>query len=356
MKLVEQFDFSRLSDGRKAFLFRLNNQSMQVDITNYGGAVAAIRIKDKQDRLKDIVLGFDDVTGYEQQTAYLGVIAGRYANRIAKGRFVLNGTEYVLATNDGENHLHGGKIGFSNRLWDFEIVVSDIPTLKLKLISADGDEGYPGELQVTVTYVLTDDNQLQITYEAVSDKDTVVNLTNHSYFNLNGHDSGDILNHKLYLNSNRFVRVDEECIPTGELPFVENTPFDFTRKEHMHTIGERIWEENSDLACGNGYDHSFVLKREEKALCHCATLIGNQSGIQMEVYTGKPAVQLYTGNGLDGSLIGKQNTPYHQYAGVCLETQFYPDSPNQKSFPNCVLKAKKSYLFHTNFCFSVLKI
>lgn len=357
MKAIKQFNFSTLQDGGEASLFRLSSEEMQVDISNYGAAIVAIRVKDRDGNWQDVVLGFDTVAGYEAQDAYFGVVAGRYANRIAKGRLTLNGNEHVLATNNGENHLHGGIVGFSKRIWDLTILEeASIPTIKLFLVSPDGEEGYPGTLKVEVTYALTVEKQLQITYQAISDSDTVVNLTNHSYFNLNGHNSGDVLGHNLYLNASSFVRVDGECIPTGELPSVVGTPFDFTNQATMHSIGERIHAENSDLACGNGYDHSFVLRSAANEMCRCATLVGDKTGIQLDVDTDKPAVQLYTGNSLNGSLHGKENCCYQQHAGVCLETQFYPDSPNHKNFPNCVLEAGKSYLFHTNFSFSVSKI
>lgn len=352
MVYLSKFKFSKLKNGENAQLFRFDNQNMTVDITNYGAAVVSINMPDKKGKLADVVLGFSDVNGYEEQSAYMGVVAGRYANRIANGAFTLNGTEYTLAKNDGENHLHGGINGFSKRLWNFEIIGDkEQPKLKLTLVSEDMDEGYPGKVQASVIYYLDKDNRFFMEYQAVSDKDTVINLTNHTYFNLNGHNKGDILRHKLYVNAKQFVRVDQSCIPTGELVDVENTPFDFTEKDNMHTIGERIAKDNADLACGNGYDHSFVLEANGKELIHAATLKEDYSGRQLNVYTNKPAVQVYTGNAIPKALKGKQNSKYGKRSGICLETQFYPDSPNHAEFPSCVLQANEQYAYTTFFEF-----
>ncbi len=362
MTTIQKFKFSKLDlncgelSGQVAQVFRFDNGVMSVDITNLGGAIVAIEMPDNKGKMVDICLGFSNANDYVNQSAYFGVIAGRYANRIAKGEFELNGTKYSLDKNDGENHLHGGNIGFSKRLWDYEIIQSeDTPKLKLTLVSEDMDAGYPGKVIAQVTYSLDDDNRLAIEYNATSDKDTVINLTNHSYFNLNGHNKGDILRHKLYINGDKFVRVNKECIPTGEIVDVQGTPFDFTASEDMHTIGERIGVDNEDLINGGGYDHSYVINTEGTNLVKAATLQEDYTGRQLNVYTNKPAMQLYTGNALDKKEKGKYNCKYGKRTGVCLETQFYPDSPNQKIFPSCVLKAGENYNYTTVFEFKVIE-
>lgn len=354
MVYLSRFKFSKMKSGEVAHLFRFDNQNMTVDITDFGAAIVAINVPDKNGKMADVVLGFSNVQGYEEQNCYLGVVAGRYANRIAKGKFTLNNQQYTLETNDGENHLHGGFNGFSKRLWTAEIIgTKEQPKLKLSLLSEDMEGGYPAAVTAEVIYALTEDNQLVIEYRAASDKDTIINLTNHSYFNLNGHNKGDILRQRLYINADKFVRIDNKAIPTGELPSVEGTPFDFRSMEDMHTVGERIANEDADLACGGGYDHCYVLNSDGTAISHAATLKEDYTGRQLDVYTNKPGIQLYTGNMLDGSILGKGNSRYGKRSGLCLETQFLPDSPNQRWFSDCVLKAGEEYRYTTIFKFSV---
>lgn len=352
MIYLNKFKFSKLENGEVAQLFRFDNEKITVDITNYGAAILSIKTPDKNGKIADVVLGYSDVKDYENQNAYMGVVVGRYANRIAQGKFILNGEECKLATNDGENHLHGGVNGFSKRLWDYEIIGDKAnPKLKLSLVSEDLDEGYPGKLMVNVIYSLDNNNCLKIEYNAQSDKDTIVNLTNHSYFNLNGHNKGDILRHKLYVNSKKFLRVDEKGIPTGEKVDVYNTPFDFSKKENMYSIGERIDNRNNDIKLANGYDHCFILNDDGDQIIHAATLKEEYTGRQLNVYTNKPAIQIYTGNFLNKKQKGKQNSYYGKRSGVCLETQFYPDSPNQIDFPSCILKQGENYKYETIFEF-----
>lgn len=342
MTVIKKIDFGTTKHGQVANLYTLDNGNMTVRITDFGAAIVAINVMDKQGKLCDIVLGYDTVTAYEEQDIYLGVIAGRYANRIASAKFILNDTEYSLAKNDNDkHHLHGGNIGFSKRLWTGEV---QDEILVLTLTSADGDEGYPGNVCVTVKYELTSDNRIIMNYSAVADKDTIINLTNHSYFNLNGHKSGSISNHLLKLNCDRIVQVDADSIPTGEINEVKNTCFDFTTS---HKIGERIDDKATELQFG--YDHCYIKSSNVDFKEPIATLCGDVSGIILNVYTNKPAVQLYSGNFLKGE-VGKEGVVYNKRAGVCLETQFCPDSPNQE-FDCCILKAGEKYSYTTELEF-----
>lgn len=316
---------------------------MEVSITNYGGIVTSIKVPDKNGNIENVVLGFDDLEKYKAGHPFFGAIAGRYANRIANGRFELNGEVYELSTNDGENHLHGGEEGFDKKLWDAE-VNEDENSVTLSYLSPDGEEGYPGNLEVYVTYTLTDDNELRIDYHATTDKPTVVNLTNHSYFNLSGDPSRGILDHLLTIQADRYTPVNEGLIPTGELQPVEGTPFDFTEPEY---IGARI------DSIPPGYDHNFVLNNPGSGLRKIATVEHEESGRIMEVYTDQPGVQFYTGNFLDGSLMDRQGQPIEQYAALCLETQTFPDSPNKPDFPSPVLNPDETYETTTIYQFKV---
>jgi aldose 1-epimerase len=345
--------FGKLSDGTAVDLYTLTNKNgMEVQITNYGASVVMLKAPDKSGQMADIVLGYDDPRGYEDDRSYFGSIVGRFANRIAGGKFSLNGIHYQLAQNNGPNHLHGGVRGFNKVVWQArEERRADGPAISLSYVSKDGEENYPGNLTVTVTYVLTDKNELRIAYSASTDKDTIVNLTHHSYFNLAGAGAGDILGHELRMNADRFVPTDATAIPTGELKAVASTPFDFRRSA---AIGSRINEQDEQLRLGKGYDHSYVLNKKGKELSLAAEVYELMSGRAMQVWTTEPAVQLYTGNYLDG-VSGKDGKVYKFREGFCLEAQHFPDSPNRPSFPSTVLKPGRRYTQTTVYKFMVSK-
>jgi aldose 1-epimerase len=350
---IERTVFGKLPDGRSADLFTLTNaQGAQVKITNYGGIVVSVRVPDRDGRLGDVVLGFDDLEGYLTESPYFGCIVGRYANRIAGGTFELDGQSFTLARNDGPNHLHGGETGFDKKLWKCEeIREQDAVGIRLTNTSPDGEEGYPGRLETAVTYRWTNDNALRITYEAVTDKKTVVNLTNHSYFNLAG--GGDILDHLLMINSERFTPVDNTLIPSGERLPVEGTPMDFRERV---AIGARIEDEYVQLHFGpGGYDHNWVLNRAGGDLCLAARVWEPVTGRILAVETTQPGIQFYSGNFLDGSITGKSGEVYQKHAGFCLETQHFPDSPNQPVFPSVTLEPGEQYKQVTVYRFSVEK-
>ncbi|MCB2379890.1 galactose mutarotase [Hymenobacter sp. BT635] len=344
--------FGHTQDGTEVQLYTLRNaQGVQVSITNYGGTVTSLLTPDKSGQLGDIVLGFDDVSGYqspEYQKAgpYFGALIGRFGNRIKGGKFTLDGKEYTLATNNGPNHLHGGPKGFDKVVWQAEPGTSaDGPTLTLKYLSKDGEEGYPGNLQVTAVYTLTDRNELRIDYSATTDKATPVNLTNHSYFNLSLGQSEDVLEHEVTLHASRYTVVDDTLIPTGELRPVPGTPFDFSSPRY---IGARIAE------VPGGYDHNWVLSQARAGELHVAALVYDfASGRTLQVTTTEPGVQFYTGNFLDGSLRGKGGTVYGKHAGFCLETQHFPDSPNQPGFPSTTLQPGQTLQSTTIYTFGV---
>lgn len=337
-------EFGVMEDGSEVFLYTLkNDDGMEVSITNYGGIVTSVMVPDKNGNMDDVVLGFDDFEKYRAGHPYFGAITGRYANRIAGGRFELNGEVYELPTNDGDNHLHGGVEGFDKKFWEADLHEEE-NAITFSYLSPDGEEGYPGNLEVDVTYTLTDANELQIDYFATTDKSTVLNLTNHSYFNLSGDSTQDILDHQLTINADRYTPV-ENLIPTGEMNPVEGTPFDFTEPE---TIGARI------DAIPPGYDHNFVLNNPDAGVRKIATSVHEESGRMLEVYTDKPGVQLYTGNFLDGTVTNRQDQPIEQYAAFCLETQYFPDSPNQPGFPSTDLNPDETYETTTIYKFSVV--
>ncbi len=325
--------------------FTLSNQNgMEVRILNYGGIIASIMAPDKQGRLEDIVLGFDKPEAYQKKNPYFGAIVGRYGNRIAQGKFTLNGKDYKLAVNNGPNHLHGGKKGFDKVLWEPAFQVSE-NRLTLSYTSHDGEEGYPGNLDVTVHYILTEDNELYIEYMAVTDLPTPVNLTNHSYFNLGGKEADTILDHQIKIHSNYYVPVNENLIPTGEIKPVQDSPFDFRQ---LKSIKEHIEE------VSGGYDHTFVLtKAQPKSLTLAARVYEPHSGRTLKVLTTQPGMQFYTGNFLDGSVTGKGGKVYHKHTGFCLETQHYPDSPNHPKFPNTILNPGEIYRHTTVYQFGV---
>jgi aldose 1-epimerase len=341
--------FGKTGAGEPVELFTLtNSKGMQADIMTYGGILVALKVPDRSGNLADVVLGFDSLDGYQKNPPpYFGALIGRYGNRIGGARFALNGTEYKLAQNNGPNHLHGGLRGFDKVVWKAR--TPDAQSLELTYLSKDGEEGYPGNLTAIVTFSLTENNGLKLDYRATTDKDTVLNLTNHSYFNLAGQGEGDVLGHQILINADRFTPVDSGLIPTGELRSVEGTPFDFRQAK---TIGERIDADDQQLRFGKGYDQNFVLNRSGSGLELAAKVIEPKSGRVMEVLTTEPGVQFYTGNNLDGSIRGKAGKAYGRRYGLCLETQHFPDSPNKPSFPSVVLKPGAQYQTTTVYRFS----
>lgn len=337
------------TDGKKVSLFTLTNKNgMQVTITNYGGTITSWLAPDKSGKRSSIVIGFDKLQGYLDKPPYFGALIGRYGNRIANGKFSLNGKTYTLATNNGKNALHGGLKGFDKVVWDATPATDATPSLSLKYTSKDGEEGYPGNLNVTVKYTLTDDNELEINYTAQTDKATPINLTNHSYFNLTGDVSNTILDHTLMIDADRYTPVDTTLIPTGKLEPVKGTPFDFTQP---HKIGERI----NKVPGGQpgGYDHNYVLNGS--GMRRVAVVTDSNSGRKLEVYTDQPGLQFYSGNFLDGTLKSPGGKPINQHAALCLETQHFPDSPNQPSFPTTILQPGATYHTVTKYKLSVDK-
>lgn len=348
---IEKTSFGKLKDGREADLYTLHNAAgMTAAITNYGGIVVSLTAPDKAGKFTNVVLGMDSLAGYEKGVPYFGALVGRYGNRIAKGKFTLDGKSYTLATNNDANALHGGLQGFDKVLWTASSVDGDEPGLKLAYLSKDGEEGYPGNLSVEVTYTLQKDNALKIDYKATTDKATVINLTNHSYFNLTGDANNDILKHEIRLNADRFLPVDAGLIPTGVLQPVSGTPFDFTKAT---LIGKGINDPaNEQIKLGGGYDHAWVLSDSSNSLKLAATVYEPVSGRFMEVRTTQPAIQFYTGNFLDGTLTGTGGVVYKKRAALCLETEHYPDSPNQPTFPTTVLRPGQTYQTTTVYGFS----
>ncbi len=328
-------------DNTKTELYTLSNESgAKVSITNYGGTVTSIVVPDKEGKMGDVVLGFDTVAEYVEKSPYFGCITGRYANRIAKGKFSIDGKEYTVATNNDPNHLHGGLKGFDKRVWKANLGNDgDNPTLTLTYTSPDGEEGYPGTLKNTVTYTWTQDNSLRIDYRSTTDKPTVLNLTNHSYFNLAGEGSKTVLDHSLQVNAKHYTPIDSTSIPTGISP-VSGTPFDFSKSTR---IGERIDQEDDQLKNGKGYDHNFVLKKEDDGKLMTAAMVTEPtSGRFLIVKTTEPGIQFYSGNFLDGPA-GKGGKIYPHRSAMCLEAQTFPDSPNQKEFPSAVLRPGEAY-------------
>jgi len=344
--------FGKTPDGIDVTLYTLTNKNgMEVAITNFGGIVVSLKVPDSMGKIADVVLGYDSLDGYLVNPSYFGAIIGRYANRIAHGKFTLDGKTYTLAKNNGENSLHGGTIGFNKKVWTArDVSTPGSPSLKLKYVSKDGEEGYPGDLSVRVVYTLTARNELRIEYSATTDKDTVLNLTNHSYFNLAGQGSGDILGHMLTLHSDKFTPVDAGLIPTGELRNVQGTPFDFRKST---AIGERIGQNDEQLKLGNGYDHNWVLTHSKAGdISLAAEVYEPKTGRVLEVFTDQPGIQFYSGNFLDGTIHGKGGIVYGQRFGLCLETQHYPDSPNHPEFPSTLLKPGSRFHSTTIFKFS----
>ena len=349
---IEKTAFGMLKTGEAIELYTLKNAAgMTVSIMTYGGAIVKWTAPDRDGKYEDIILGCDDLAGYEKGTPYFGAIVGRFGNRIAKGKFSLEGKNYKLAVNNIGNHLHGGIKGFDKVVWAATAINSEEPALKLTYLSKDGEEGYSGNLNVEVVYTLQKDNSVKMDYTATTDKTTHCNLTNHTYFNLTGNANKTILDHELTLNADRFLPVDKTLIPTGELKPVANTVFDFTKSMK---IGARI-NDSSDIQIkyGGGYDHAWILSPStEGGVRLAATVNEPTSGRKMEVFTTEPAIQFYTGNFLDGTIVGKNNVIYNRRTGLCLETEHYPDAPNQPKFPSTVLKAGETYRTTTVYKFS----
>jgi aldose 1-epimerase len=343
--------FGETAEGTPIERYTLTNaHGLEAEIMTYGGTLIALRVPDRAGAFGDVVLGFDTLTPYLGEQPFLGALVGRFCNRIAGAQFTLNGTTYQLAHNDGANHLHGGPHGFHHAIWRAnERPSSEGPSLELHYLSRDGEAGYPGNLSVTVTYTLTDQNALWLDYSATTDRDTVINLTNHAYFNLTG---GDILSHELQLDATHFLPIDETLIPIGELRLVHGTPMDFLTST---VIGKRISADDEQVRHGQGYDHTWVLDKPAGALGHAARVYAPESGRVLDVATTAPGIQFYSGNMLDGSLAGKGGTIYSRNSGLCLETQHFPDSPNQPQFPSTVLRPGETYRHTTIFQFSVRK-
>ncbi len=348
---LKKESFGKLPDGTPVDVYTLTNKNgVEAKITNYGATLTSIKAPDRTGKLDDVVLGYDSIDGYLAKNPHLGAIAGRYANRIANGEFKLNGKTYTLAKNNGPNHLHGGPNGFYKQIWTAsDASGKDGQAVSFKYLSKDGEENYPGNLTAIVTYTLTDKNELKIDYQATTDKDTVLNLTNHAYFNLAGAGSGDVLGHELKINSKETTVVDKTLIPTGKMAPVAGTPFDFNK---LTAIGARINDKNEQLEIGQGYDHNFVLATGGSLAAQAVEVYEPTTGRVMEVFTDQPGVQLYTANHLDGSIIGKGGKTYNKRGGFCLETQHYPDSPNKPNFPTTVLKPGEKFQSTTIFKFS----
>jgi aldose 1-epimerase len=340
--------FGKLNNGKEVYMYTLKNKNgMTADITNYGATVVSLFAPDKNGKFADIILGYDSLQSYENGTSYFGAIVGRYGNRIGKGKFTLEGKSYQLTINNGENHLHGGTIGFNKKLWSTDSY--DGQSLKMTLVSPDGDQGYPGTLTLNVIYSLTDNNELKIDYSATTDKPTILNPTNHCYFNLTGNPENTILNHVLMINADDYTPIDSEFITTGEIAKVAGTPMDFRSPT---PIGERINDNFVQLKNGKGYDHNWVLNDYNGKVREAATVYDPSSGRELQVLTDQPGTQFYSGNFLDGTEIGKGGIHYKHRTGMCLETQHFPDSPNKKNFPSVELKPDEKFSSTTIYRFT----
>lgn len=349
--MVEKTPFGKLPDGREVYLFTLTNASgCKVGIINYGAIVTSIVVPDKNGNFQDVVLGYDSLQGYIRDRSFFGAIVGRYGNRIAKGKFRLDGKEYQLTINDGENHLHGGKTGFFKAYWDAKVIDDTLESsLALTLTSADGDEGYPGTVTVTVTYTLTNKNELRIDYKGTTDKETILNPTHHSYFNLSGDLNNTILDELLTIESDSITPVDKGLIPTGAFLAVAGSPLDFRMPRQ---IGAHINDSFEQLELGKGYDHNWVLKNYTGKIQKAAELYDSKSGRLMTVFTDQPGLQFYSGNFLDGTIKGKHGVAYKHRTGLCLEAQHFPDSPNEPKFPSVILEPGSVYHQTTIYQFS----
>lgn len=347
--IPDKKNFEATIDGKQTDLYVLKNHNgMEAAITNYGGRVVSLLVPDENGKMTDVVVGFNSVQAYESSTEpYFGATIGRFGNRIANGKFTLDGKQYELFKNNGPNTLHGGKKGFQAVVWDANQLNDS--TLQLHYVSKDMEENFPGNLDVTVTYSLTGDNGFKCEYKATTDKKTVVNLTNHAFFNLNGEGSGTILNHTVQINADKYTPVDSTLIPTGKIEPVAGTPLDFTKPT---TIGERINDNNEQLKFGKGYDHNFILNKSGDSLNHAATVVGDRSGIVMDIYTEEPGLQFYSGNFMQGKNTFKAGSKDDFRTAFAMETQHFPDSPNEPSFPSTVLKPGEIYHTETVYKFS----
>ncbi|WP_159020656.1 aldose epimerase family protein [Algibacter sp. L3A6] len=345
-------EFGKMPDGTIIEKYHLKNTNgVALDVITYGGRITSLKVPNKHRDFENVVLGFDNLDDYLNDNPFFGALIGRFGNRIAKGKFSLNDKTFTLATNDGSNHLHGGIHGFDRVVWTAEAIEgADDPSLRLKYFSKDGEEGYPGNLSVTVVYTLTKENTLEVLYKATTDKTTVVNLTQHAYFNLTGDFTKTILKHDLVINADTYLPVDETLIPTGEIRKVAGTPFDFRTTKG---IGKDIEVDNKQLILGKGYDHCWIVNGEKNTMRQVASLYEQSSGRFMEVFSEEPGIQLYTGNFLDSTLPMPNGGEYGHRTGLCLETQHYPDTPNQKGFPSVVLTPNDTYTTKTAFRFSV---
>jgi aldose 1-epimerase len=352
MKIVQKL-FGKTAKGEEATLYTLTNgNGMKVSFTDYGANIVSIIVPDAKGNMADVNLGFENLAGYEENPPGFGSFIGRHANRIADARFELNGKIYELDKNDGKNNLHGGYVGYNKFIYETEVYEDDdIASVEFSRLSPHMEQGFPGNLDITVTYSLTENNELVIEYLAVSDRDTVVNLTNHSYFNLAGHNAGSILDHKVWIKANQFTPTTSDLIPTGELWDVTGTPMDFRT---LKSIGQDIEEDYEPLKLGGGYDHNFVLDCSGTQVEKVAELVEENSGRKMEVFTDLPGIQLYTANMLNPVKNGKGGNAYGKRQGVCFETQFFPNAVNTKNFPSCVLKAGKEFDSVTIYKFSTI--
>jgi aldose 1-epimerase len=352
---IEQKPFGKLPDGREVTLYTLTgSHGFAVEVMNYGATIVSIRTPDRAGKVADVALGFSNLRDYLEKSPFFGAVVGRFANRIAHAKFTLDGKEYALAANNTPGgmpcSLHGGNVGFDKVLWQAETSqVDGRPALRLSYLSKDGEEGFPGNLKVLVVYSIGKDNGLRIDYEATTDAPTIVNLSNHSYFNLKGEGEGDILGHVLTFHAKHYTPVDQGLIPTGEIASVKGTPFDFTKP---HRIGERVEASDEQLKYGGGYDHNWVLDRKGNGLELAATVYEPTSGRVMEILTTEPGLQFYSGNFLDGKIVGKSGKPYVHRSSVVLETQHYPDSINHPNFPSAILRPGKTFRSSTVFRFS----
>ena len=349
---LEAKNFNTIIDGKKVSLYWIENKGIKAAFTNYGGRLVGLWVADKNGKQTDVVVGMNSVKGFKNSTEpYFGATIGRVGNRVALGRFTLEGQQYTIPLNNGKNALHGGVKGFQDVVWNVE--KPDSKTLVFTYTSPDGEQGFPGKLNVKVTYTLAEDQTVKMEYEATTDKTTIVNLTNHAFFNLNGEGSGTILNHELQIYGDKFTPVDEGLIPTGELKSVKNTPFDFTSK---HTIGERIETKDEQLKFGKGYDHNYVLNTDKKdSFVHAATIKGDVSGIALDIYTEEPGLQFYSGNFMQSKNTFKSGVKDDFRTAFALETQHFPDAPNQPKFPQITLKAGEKYHTVSLYKFSVSK-
>lgn len=350
---IVKTNFGQLSDGTMSSLYTLTNKNgVKVSITDFGGIIVSVLVPDKSGMMADVVLGYDSVALYEKNNPYFGAIIGRYGNRIAKGKFSIDGKSYQLATNDNTNHLHGGVKGYDKVMWNVQPIEDEEPSLVLTYLSKDMEEGYPGNLQNKVTYTLTNENAIKIDFESTTDKPTIVNMCNHSYFNLNGGQS-DILSHSLQIFSDKYCAVDETLVPLVGLTHVANTPFDFRT---FKNIGADIDKEDTQLQNGLGYDHNWVLnKNTSSGMMVAAILQDSVSGRTLTVETTEPGIQFYSGNFLDGTITGKYGVKYKKRSGLCLETQHFPDSPNRPDFPSTLLKSGEKYASTTTYTFGLIQ-